>query len=222
MPLDKLQKQILDDAKRKADEMRAEAEKRAAAILKEAEAMNKAEEDELEEELMTETARAQEERKANAELQERGVLLDARNKVVESLLPKVRSMAVKNVREKGYGTLINRAIQEASGVLPQQELTLTISKKDAGLVKRFGGKIKYGNVGNGVLLENSKGSVSVLVTIEKLFEKNRPEIETLLINEVFANKLEQVQKPANPKKASKPAAKKMKKVKKSRKAKGKK
>lgn len=188
MPLDKLQKQILDDAKRKAEEIVSVAEKQAEAILKEARSQAEDAVKSGEEELNIESSRELEEQQENAELQKRALVLEARHKLLESLLPKLKSMVIKRVRADGYDKLLNTAIGEASSMLPQQELTLVIDKKDAGLVRNFSGKVQYGNVGNGFELRNKDGSVKAVVTIEGLLEQRKSEIEMLLIEELFSSR----------------------------------
>ena len=197
--MDKLQKQILDDATRKAEEIMGVAQKQADAVLKEAKGRSDAEEKSAREALEAESARLQEEQRENAELQERSMELEARHKLLDSLMPKLKSEVIRKVRASGYGKLINKAIAESNSVLPQEELILVIGKKDAGLVKNFGGKIQYGDVGNGVELRNKNGSVKISVTIEGLFEQKKSEIETMLIGELFSHR--EQEKPAPAKKA---------------------
>ncbi len=184
MPLDRLQKQITDDARHKADALHEDAQKQAESIIRHAKAAVEEAGKGIDKELKQEFSRTEEEQRENAELQERSLMLDARGELVENLMPRLKAMAVKMIKKEGYGRLINRAIEEAGKIAPQEELTLFIGRNDAKLVKNFGGKIKYGNVGNGVELRNKNGSVRVAATIEGMFDKSRPEIEAKTITRV--------------------------------------
>lgn len=188
MPLEKLQKQIESEGERKASEIREEGMKQAEAIIKQAEAKASAIMQEAEAEIKRETDRMEQEEAENVELQKRGMLLEARNRAVERAMSKLRSLTVKRIRKFGYERLIGKAIDEASGLVPQESLTLSIGRGDAKLVKSFAGRIRQESVGNGVVLANRSGTVRVTATIEGLFEKNRQEIETLLIGEAFSEK----------------------------------
>ncbi len=185
MSLDKLQKQIHDDATHRAEEVEGEARRLASGLLSEAKIKAKEIEETKRKELEEEIARLEAEQKANSELLEKNALLDARNHLVESLIPKLKSMTVKKAREKGYEALINDAIKEANEIAPQEDLILTINKNDAAYAKKFKGKINYGNVGNGVELQTKNGDIKITATIEGLFDKNRQMIETMLVEEAF-------------------------------------
>lgn len=188
MPLDRLQKQIIEDAWRKADALRGDAQKQAESIVRHARAAAEDAGKGMDKELKQEFSRAEEEQRENAELQERGLMLDARSRLVESLMPRLKAMTVKRIKKEGYGRLINRAIEEAGKIAPQEELTLLIGRNDAKLVKSFGGRVKYGKVSNGVELRNKNGNVRVAATIEDMFDKSRPDIEALLVSDAFPHR----------------------------------
>ncbi|MDE1855369.1 MAG: V-type ATP synthase subunit E [Candidatus Micrarchaeota archaeon] len=188
MPLEKLERQITEEGERKARAAEGEGRKQADAIISAAEARAAAIMEAASSEIAREAERMEQEERENVELQERSLMLEARNKAVEKVIPRLRSLTVKRVKKDGYAKLINRAIEEASRLIPQETLTLSISKSDAKLVKEFAGRIKHESVGNGVVIANRSGTMRLTATIEGLFEENRPEIETMLINEAFGRK----------------------------------
>jgi vacuolar-type H+-ATPase subunit E/Vma4 len=208
MSLDKLQKQILDDASRRAEEAQSAARKQASEIIQNAKDKAKEIESAKKKELAEEIARMEAEQTANAELQESGVLLDARNAVVESELPNVRSLAIRMIKEKGYGKLIAMAISEAEAIAPQEDLVLVVNKNDSVHVKNFKGKVTIGEVENGVEIHTKNGDVKIAATIDGLFERNRQEIEKALIEEAFSGrKRSSAPAPAKPKVKAKKKAK---------------
>ncbi len=204
MPLDKLRKQILDDAQRQEREIEGGARKQAEEIIGQARARAKEAEDKAGAELAAEISRREEEQRANFELQERGMLLEARNKAVEGLMPKVKALALKNVTESGYSRFLARAIEKAGEIAAHEKLVLTVGKKDAKYIKNFDGKVKYGDVGRGVELGTDDGKVKLAATLEGLFEENRRAIETMLINEVFPKMQEEETKGKGGKQEAKP------------------
>ncbi len=186
MPLEKLQKQILDDAKRKADEIEGEARKQAAEVVKQAKETAKGIEDEANSEIEQELAREEAEYAANAELQEQSILLGAREHVVEGLMPKLKSMTAKKLRVSGYSKLINLAVKEAHSIAPDEDLTVVIGKNDAKLVKDFGGKVRYGDFGGGVEIYTKNGAIKISAKVEDLFDDSAAAIKTELIKEAFS------------------------------------
>lgn len=185
MPLERLEKHILEGAKSRADEIKGEARKQAERILAEARAKAKEIEAAAERSAREEIARREAEQDEGMDLQERAALLEARNKAMEATISRLRRLVVKKAGKKGLKRLINSAIDEAGRIAPQEGLTLVIGKKNSGLVNAFGGRIRYGAVGNGVELHNKSGSVRINATMEGLFEENRQEIETMLLEEAF-------------------------------------
>jgi vacuolar-type H+-ATPase subunit E/Vma4 len=188
MPLEKLEKRIVEEGERKAHEIEEEGRRKAEAIIKEAEAKASQISSAADAEANREIERMAQEETENAKMQENELLLDARNKAIEKVMHRLRGMTVKRVKKLGYEKMINSAISEANMVSPSEALTLSISRNDAKLVKGFSGRIRYESVGNGVVLANRSGTVKITATVEGLFEKNRPEIETMLIEEAFSQK----------------------------------
>ncbi|MDE1873970.1 MAG: V-type ATP synthase subunit E [Candidatus Micrarchaeota archaeon] len=185
MPLDRLEKRILEDAWSRADAIEDEAKREAARILATARAQAREKGSASERSAKEEIRRIEAEQEEGMELQERGALLDARDKAMEVALARLRKLVVKRVKKEGYKRLVERAIGEASAIAPEEELTLVIGRNEARFAKGFGGRIKYGSVGNGVELRNQNGSVRITATIDGLFEENRQEIETMLLREAF-------------------------------------
>jgi vacuolar-type H+-ATPase subunit E/Vma4 len=188
MPLEGLEKRILADASSRAEAIRADAKKQAEKIIAEAEAQAKKIEADAEKKARDEAARQEAEQMEGLELRGRSMLLEARNRAMERALAKLKKLVARRIKKKGYGRLISMAIEEAEKVAPQEELTLVIGKNEARMVRNFAGRIKYGKAGNGFELRNRDGSVRLDVTIDGLFEKNRQDIETLLLRAAFANR----------------------------------
>lgn len=188
MPLDRLEKRVLADASGRAQAIEAEAKTHAEKILAEARAQAKEIEAAADKKTIDEIARQEAEQLEGLELQERSMLLEARNKAMEGALARLKKLVIARIRKKGYERLISRAIEEAGNVAPQDELTLVIGKKEAKIVRSFAGRIKYGEVGNGVELRNRSGSVRITATIDGLFEENKQEIETMLLQAAFSGR----------------------------------
>jgi vacuolar-type H+-ATPase subunit E/Vma4 len=187
MPLDRLEKRILADASSRAEAIRADAKKQAEKIIDEAEAQAKEMEADAEKRARDEAARHEAELMEGLELQARNMLLEARNRAMERALARLKRLVARRIKKKGYERLISMAIEEAEKVAPQEGLTLVIGKNEARMVRNFAGRIKYGKADDGFELRNRDGSVRLAVTIDDLFEKNRQDIETLLLRAAFAN-----------------------------------
>lgn len=204
--MDKLQKQILNDASRRAEEAESLARKQAAEILQKAKERAREIEDAKKKELADEISRMEAEQVANSELEENSVMLDARNAVIEGALPGVRSLVVKMMKEKGYEKLVSMAIREAEEIAPQNELVLVVNKGDSAHVKNFKGKVTYGEVVNGIEIQTKDGSVKITATIDGLFERNRQEIEKALIEEAFPTRQRKTSPSSEPKAKARAAA----------------
>ncbi len=185
MPLEKLEKRILADAWNRADAINEEARSQAEKILAGARSEVRKIESDAEKSATEDANRREAEQVEALELQERSAMLEARSKAIEGALSKLKTLVTRKVKKHEYSRLIAGAIDEAVRIAPQEELTLVISKSDAKLVKNFAGRIIYGSVGKGIELRNRNGSVRMVTTIDSLFEKNKQEIETMLLKEAF-------------------------------------
>ncbi len=185
MPLDRLEKHILEDAESRASEIEGKGREAAAKTLDDARSKAKNIREAAEISTNAEISKMDAEQNESIELQERSALLEARNKAMQHAMVKLKALVIKRMKKAGYSRLIANAVHEARSIAPEGELTLMIGRKEAKQVRDFGGRIKYGNAGNGVELSNRSGSIRISATIDGLFEENRQEIETMLLEEAF-------------------------------------
>lgn len=184
MPLDALHREILDDARRKAGAVEANARKEAGAILKGAKARADAADGAFERELKDEIGRISLEYRSAREMQERNILLAARERLTEELVERVRGAVMKRVREKGYRRLFDAAIREALKISPAEGLTLVMDKQDAKFAAGFKGKVKYERM-DGLVIYASGGRIKIDATLDTLFNRNRDAVKEALRRGVF-------------------------------------
>ena len=184
--MDALQKEIQDDAKRRSDEIEAKARREAAAIVKEAKARADAADEAFERELKDEIGRLSLEYRSSREMQERNLLLAAREKTIDGLVERRRGSVIKRVKEKGYGRLFDSAIKEALKVSPMESLTLVMDKRDAKFAKGFAGKIRHsqGKM-DGLVIYAADGRIKIDATLDTLFDRNRDTVKEALRKGVF-------------------------------------
>src|SRR5271157_4954018 len=113
MSLDALHREILDEARRKSNVIGAQAGREAAAIVKEAQARAKASDEAFERELKEEIGRIRLEYASSREMEEKNLLLSARERLVDGLVERVKGAVIKRIREKGYKRLFDAAIADA-------------------------------------------------------------------------------------------------------------
>jgi V/A-type H+-transporting ATPase subunit E len=204
MPLDALQKEILDDAQKRAEAVEAKAKKEADAIVKEARAKADEADKAFERELADEMARIGLEYKSLREMQERNLLVSAKEKLLDDLVEKVRESVIKRARERGYKKLFDAAISEAEKISPMKDLTIVMDKDDAKYARSFTGKVKYGAV-DGLVIYAGNGRIKIDATLGTLFDRNREAIKEAIRRSVFGErKKATARKPAR---ASKPKRK---------------
>lgn len=210
MPIEKLQKQVIDDAWRRADAMKEDAQRQGDAVVKEAKSKARAMKEQADREAAEEIRLLEDEERENADLLERAAVLDARSRVIESLIPRIKSMAIGDIKRDDYKRFITSAIEQATAMTQGEKLTMIVQRSDVRLVKNFGGRIKFGEIGNGIALVSKNGKITVKATLEDLFDGNRRTIETLLTQEIFGRR--HIQRHATKKAARRPgrAAKKSK------------
>ena len=184
MPLDALQKEILDEARKKSASIEKGAAEEAEAAIREAKAKANAANEAFERELKDEINRISLEYKSSREMQERNILLAARERLVDDLVERARATVVKRIREKGYKRLFDSAIAEAGKISPMEDLTLVIDKDDARYVKGFTGKIKYAK-SEGLVVYAAGGRIKIDATLDTLFDRNRAAVREALRAGVF-------------------------------------
>ncbi len=185
MPLDDLQNEIIEEARRKARRMEDEARKTAAARIKEANEEARRIMKEASASAASETKMAKTEQESSSELQETNAILNAREEAVESVLPKIRDLVIKGIKAKGYRRIFDDAVEKAVELSPIEDLTFIVNKADEKFVKGLGGKVENGNVSNGVIIHTSDGSIKIVATIDSMFDQKLPEIKSYLTKNIF-------------------------------------
>lgn len=214
MPLDELQDEIIEEAKKKGKELVDTATASAAQKMKEARAQAARVKKDAESILAEEERRAREEHQAENSMQEDKEILTAKERVIEELLPKIRNDVTKKIREKSYRKIFDEAIEEALAISPVQELTFMVNKKDERFVKGLGGKVVFGGIGNGVIVYADDGNIKIVATVESLFQQKVDEIKGMLMKDLFEKKETQrkVRRIVKKVRKMKPSVKKVKKV----------
>ncbi len=184
MSLDALHREILDEARRKSGAIEAQAGKEADAILKEARARARAVDEAFERELKEEIGRISLEYLSAREMQERNILLSARERRIDGLVERVRGAVMKRVRERGYKRLFDSAIREALKVSPAEGLTLVMDRQDARFAKGFPGKVRYAKM-DGLVIYAAEGRIKIDATLGKLFDRDRDLVKEAIRNGVF-------------------------------------
>jgi vacuolar-type H+-ATPase subunit E/Vma4 len=184
MPLDALQKEILADAKKRADAIGEKAMKEADATVKEAKARADAASAEFERDLKDEIGRMSLEYRSSREMQERNIRLSAREQLTDGLVERVRGAVMRRIREKGMRRLFDSAIAEALKISPMKDLILVMDKKDAKYAKDFTGKVKYEKT-DGLVVYAAGGKVKIDATLGTIFERNRDAVKEAIRSGVF-------------------------------------
>jgi vacuolar-type H+-ATPase subunit E/Vma4 len=205
MPLDALQKEILDDAKRASGEIEAKARREADAIIREAKARAGASNEEFERGLSDEIGRISLEYRSAREMQERNLLLSARERLVDGLVDRIRAHVLKRVRERGYKKIFDSAIKEALKISPMDGLTLVMDKKDAKFARGFSGRIKYAKV-DGLTVYAADGRIKIDATLDTLFDRNRDAVKEAVRRGVFGVGKAKAAKKGSAKKAARKRA----------------
>lgn len=187
MPLDALQREIAEEAGRKADAIEEKARKEADAILKSAKARADAADSEFERELKEEIGRIGLEYRSSREMQEKNILLSARERLTEDLVDRVRAAVTKRVREKGYKRLFDSAMREAQKISPMKDLTLVMDKQDAKFAKGFTGRITYARI-DGLVIYAAGDKIKIDATLDTLFDRNRDLVKEAIRRGVFGEK----------------------------------
>jgi vacuolar-type H+-ATPase subunit E/Vma4 len=184
MPLDALQKEILDDAKKRSNTVGETAMKEADAIVKGAKAKADAASAEFERELKDEIGRISLEYRSAREMQERNIRLSAREQLTDALVERVRGAVIRRIREKGLRRLFDSAIAEALKISPMKDLTLVMDKQDAKYAKDFTGKVKYEKT-DGLVVYAAGGKIKIDATLDTLFDRNRDAVKEAIRGGVF-------------------------------------
>ncbi|VVB76606.1 V-type proton ATPase subunit E [uncultured archaeon] len=184
MTLDALQKEILDDAKRKSGEIESAAKNEAESILRQARDMAKSIDETAERELREETARIALEHKSDREMQEKGITFAAKEQYVAGLMERLRATVARRIKEKGYKRIFDSALKEAEKISPAEDLTIVIDKQDEKFVKGFAGKKRYQKI-DGLIIYAAGGKIKMDATIDSLFDKNRDMVREELMRGVF-------------------------------------
>jgi vacuolar-type H+-ATPase subunit E/Vma4 len=186
--LDALQKEILDEARKKSTAIEKGAMEEAEAVIREAKAKANAANEAFERELKDEMSRMSFEYKSSREMQERNILLAARERLIDDLVERARATVVKRIREKGYKRLFDSAIAEARKISPMEDLTLVIDKDDARYAKGFTGKIKYAK-SDGLVVYAAGGRIRIDATLDTLFDRNRAAVREALMSGIFGTRM---------------------------------
>jgi len=184
MPLDALQKEILDDAKKRSNTVGETAMKEADAIVKGAKAKADAASAEFERELKDEIGRISLEYRSAREMQERNIRLSAREQLTDALVERVRGAVIRRIREKGLRRLFDSAIAEALKISPMEGLTLVMDKRDEKFAKGFTGRIRHAKM-DGLVIYAADGRIKIDATLEAIFERKRDAVKQALVASVF-------------------------------------
>jgi vacuolar-type H+-ATPase subunit E/Vma4 len=182
--LDALQKEIMEEARRKANAIESRSAKEAGATVKEAQARADAAEEAFERELSGELHRITLEYKSAREMQERNILASAREQLADGLVDRVKAAAIRRIREKGYKRLFDSAIAEALKISPMEGLTLVMDKRDEKFAKGFTGRIRHAKM-DGLVIYAADGRIKIDATLEAIFERKRDAVKQALVASVF-------------------------------------
>lgn len=188
MPLDELQKRILDEARAKARQIEGEGEKMAESITGDAAKEAKERKAMIGEELERETERLRVEHDATTQMEVSRTLLIAKEQAAEGEMQKLKSATVRRVKAKGYKSIFDEAIEKAVQIATMEKLVFIVNKADEQFVRGLGGKIENGKMSGGLIIVADKGRVRIDATLDTLFEKRREALKAMLLKSMFGEK----------------------------------
>jgi V/A-type H+-transporting ATPase subunit E len=183
MALDKVANDILDNARKEADQRVQEAEKERARILQEADQkvdrMRKAEEKELQDSLM----RMQRQELSSAELEAKKIVLNKRKDVLNRTFDEMlKELSAMDPKEKSH--LYKKILADGKKVIHKPKVFIPKGEADLLVGLRGCESLTEIEMGSGLILENDDGSVRLdyrfKTILESIWDKEMKSISNTL------------------------------------------
>jgi vacuolar-type H+-ATPase subunit E/Vma4 len=196
MSLEAIRKSILGEAESKAKAEQSEADAQAAAIIKDAEDRAKGILKQAEEEARHEEGRMRLEASSGLETERNSMVIEAKSKVIESILDQVRKEVARRVREEGMEKVLKSGLKQFAEVYQGSDFVIRTSKRNAAMVK---GKhtIEVDNV-DGFIISTPDRKIALNATVDAIVESSIDEIRKMVADEVFSGSAERkIERAAN-------------------------
>ena len=196
MSLEAIRKSILGEAESKAKAEQSEADAQAAAIIKDAESRAKDILKQAEEEARREEGRMRLEASSGLETERNSMVIEAKSKVIESILDQVRKEVARRVREEGMEKVLKSGLRQFAEVYQGSDFVIRTNKTNAAIAK---GKhtVEIDNV-DGFIISTPDRKIALNATVDAIVEGSIDEIRKMVADEVFSGSAERrIERAAN-------------------------
>lgn len=183
MPLEELQKSIEQEAKATASKMQTEADsesERIVAASKEAAAALKKK---SKEDALAEVAQKEKDTLTALEIETSNILSTAKEESISRYLKEFDAVIKKKLQAK-QKDIIKSALRSFSDVVPLQQATVKIDRKNVDLVKEAVANIEYANI-DGIVISSADKRINADATVDGLMESNADAARRILSKGMF-------------------------------------
>jgi len=180
MPLEAIAKRILEEARKKRDSLRGEAEQEKARIIGEANEKAKRMQEDAKKQASEIVDEIKKEYLAELEVERHNAILTAHESVAEKEFKKVSKEMLSEIT-KNYKKILDSALTrlKEEGV----DAKIVAEKSFAPILKKLGYTFEL--CSNGVFALSSDGKISIDISPEKLIENEKEHAKSMIINELF-------------------------------------
>lgn len=189
MSLEAIRKSILSEAEAKAKAERGEADAEAERIVSGAHEKAKATFKQAQDEARLEGERMRREAAAGLETERNTMVIEAKGKVVEQALGRVRSEIEREIEKEDLERILKAGIKQFSEV-SGGEMVVRTSKRNAALIKgKY--KVEYADVDGFVLCTPDK-RIALNATVDSVVDRSLDEVRKMVAGEAFTGREEKM------------------------------